>query len=182
METPDGRKWYLVCITWEYRFLSPSTLQTACRRRYERMNGQHSRSTGSLPGLGEARMNEAQDPTTRICKVLPQFATMIHRKGISKGQVFPDKSRLLPQQGSQLPDYSQFGSLALLGLRVFLQSSPGLHAHPAPVPTSPILTAPCSLPQVSTWTAASQWSSLWNMIHLLIFNNFTSIVWFSLNI
>lgn len=102
METPDGRKWYLVCIKWEYRFLSPSTLQTACRRRYERMNGQHSRSTGSLPGLGEARMNGAQDPTTRICKVLPQFATMIHRKGISKGQVFPDKSRLLPQQRSQL--------------------------------------------------------------------------------
>lgn len=23
METPDGRKWYLVCIKWEYRFLSP---------------------------------------------------------------------------------------------------------------------------------------------------------------
>ena len=122
------------------------------------MHGQHSRSTGSLPGPGEVRMDEARDPTTRICKALPQFATRIHSKGISKGQGLPDKSRLLPQQRSQLPD-SQFGSLALLGLKGFPLEFSWAPGSPRPSPYLPN-PASSSPPQVSTWTSPSQGSCL----------------------
>ena len=93
------RKWYLICIKWEKRFL-PHLPYKLVVGKDEKMNGQHSRSTVSLLGAGEAMMNvAAPHPILQIRTVLPRLQSQYTRTA-SIGPFVPRQ-----EQGSTLNNH-----------------------------------------------------------------------------